>query len=328
MARKMDLSGKLDNELVDYISHNLPDTLDTKLEKAIGIYVLLCNILKYDPDYVVYGDYDRTNDYSMVNKDNNKIVCYHISTILYKLLCMYGIKSDLHGDLDGHMYVSLETDGMIIMIDSTRSGYFSHGYNMSDLANVKFGLGLNGISAMPYGAEMSKIPIVKEKCRSTIKSVYKKMGLKTSGSFKLNGLLERIYNKEDQNGVIFDEEGIDRNIRYANMFRYLEDSDIENIQMLNKVLSTIFKDVWDERAESITLYNESSGEVRTTKLVVLYDTQMKPYYYLFMNGKLRKWDKYKLCSYLIDKEWFFKRPTDIDAMDIEDDKVVYKLFKQ
>ena len=328
MARKMDLSGKLDNELVDYIGRNLPDTLDNKLEKAIGIYILLCNILKYDPDYVIYGEYERTNDYSVVNKDNNKIVCYHISTILYKLLSMYGIKSDLHGDLDGHMYVSLETQGMIIMIDATRSGYFSFGYNMSDIANVKYGLMLNGISAMPYGAEMSKIPEVKNKLKEATKSVFKKMGLKTNGSFKLNGLLQRIYDREDKNEVIFDEAGIDRNVRYANMFRYLENSDVENIQMLNKVLSTIFKDIWDERAESITLYNETSGEVRITKLVVLYDDSLKPYYYLFMNGKLKKWDKYELCNYLIDNEWFFKHPTDIDAMDIEDNVVVYKLFKQ
>lgn len=328
MARKMDLSGNLDGMLVDYISRNLPDTLENNLEKAISIYILLCNILKYDSDYVVYGDYYRTCDYSVVNERYNKIVCYHISTILYKLLGMYGIKSELHGDLDGHMYVSLNFEDMIVMMDTTRSGYFDFGYNMSDLANVKFGLMLNGITAMPYGAEMRKIPEVKLKLKETIKNVFKKMGLKTNGTYKLNGLLKRIYDKEDQNEVIFDEVGIDRNIRYANMFKYLENSDVENIQMLNKVLSSIFKDIWDERAESLTLFNESSGDIRITKLVVLYDDRIQPYYYLFMNGKLKKWDKYKLCEYLINNGWFFKHPTDIDAMDIDDDQVVYKLFKQ
>ena len=39
-------------------------------------------------------------------------------------------------------------------------------------------------------------------------------------------------------------------------------------------MSTIFKDIWDERVENITLFSEVSGKVRLNKLVVIYDGKM------------------------------------------------------
>lgn len=326
MAKDIDMSRNVHGDLVTYVYENLPRTLDNDIEKAIGIYMLVCNVLKYDPDYVIYGDFDRINDFEDVTRTNNNVVCYTVSAILYKLFNLFGVKAILHGNLDGHMYVSLEIDDMIIMFDPTRSGYYDQGYNMSDLANIKFGLMPNGIVAMPYGAEIDKIKDVKIKCRNSIKSVYKKMGLKTNKTYRLNCLLDRIYNAEEQRDVIFDEEGIRRNVRYVSSFKFLENSDIENVQFLNKILSSIFRDIWDERAENITLYNESYGEIRVSKLVVLYDDELKPMYYWFRDGRLKKYDVDTLYQVMVDEGWYFRYPTDIDALNIEEDEKINKLY--
>lgn len=320
--KDIDMSFNVHSDLVSYVYENLPDTLDTNLERAIGIYTLVCNVLKYDPDYVVYGDFDRTEEFQNVTRSNNNVVCYTVSTILYKLMNLYGVRAVLHGDLDGHMYVSLETDGMIIMFDPTRSGYFSFGYNMSDLTNVKYGLMPDGISAMPYGAEISKIEEVKIKLRNSIKNVYKKMGLSTDGTYKFNKALDKIYSSEQEREVIYDEEGIVRNVAYVDSFEFLEDSDVENAQLLNKILSSIFKDIWDERVENITLFSDVSGKVRLNKLVVIYDEYMRPFYYLLRNGKLVRYDVDSLYNVLVEEGWYFRFPTDIDALgDLEMEKV-------
>jgi len=320
--KDIDMSCNVHSDLVSYVYENLPRTLETPLEKAIGVYTLMCNVLKYDPDYVVYGDFDRTDDFQNVTRENNNVVCYTVSTILYKLMNLCGVKAILHGDLDGHMYVSLETEGMILMFDATRSGYFSFGYNMSDLTNVKYGLMPDGISAMPYGAEISKIQEVKKRLKNCIKNVYKKIGLNTDGSYKFNKALDKIYSAEQERDVIYDEEGIVRNVAYVDSFKFLEDSDVENAQLLNKILSTIFKDIWDERVENITLFSEVSGKVRLNKLVVIYDEYMSPIYYLFQNGKLVRYDVDRLYEVLVEEGWYFRFPTDIDALgDLEMEKV-------
>ena len=87
-------------------------------------------------------------------------------------------------------------------------------------------------------------------------------------------------------------------------------------------MSTIFKDIWDERVENITLFSEVSGKVRLNKLVVIYDEYMSPIYYLFQNGKLVRYDVDSLYEVLVEEGWYFRFPTDIDALgDLEMEKV-------
>ena len=69
--KDIDMSRNVHSDLVSYVYENLPSTLETPLEKAIGVYTLVCNVLKYDPDYVVYGDFDRTEEFQNVTREKN-----------------------------------------------------------------------------------------------------------------------------------------------------------------------------------------------------------------------------------------------------------------
>ena len=109
------MSCNVHSDLVSYVYENLPRTLETPLEKAIGVYTLMCNVLKYDPDYVVYGDFDRTDDFQNVTRENNNVVCYTVSTILYKLMNLCGVKAILQ---DGRDFSYQWIDGKLYIYES------------------------------------------------------------------------------------------------------------------------------------------------------------------------------------------------------------------
>ena len=58
----------VDSSLVDYVRNNLPKSLKTDLEKAIGIYILLAKVLRYAPIYTITEEiYDKV-DYLCIDE--------------------------------------------------------------------------------------------------------------------------------------------------------------------------------------------------------------------------------------------------------------------
>ena len=82
LSLKEDVSDSLKN----YVRDNLPSTLDSDIEKAIGIYILLATKLRYAPIYTLTEDYYDTQPYFDVTLEkeifkengsdvNNFIIC-------------------------------------------------------------------------------------------------------------------------------------------------------------------------------------------------------------------------------------------------------------
>ena len=327
MSNSFDINQSVSSELVNYVFSNIPDTITTNLEKAIAIYVILCRTLKYDPDYAVYSDVNRTNQISDVTPTNNNVVCYHFASIYYQLLRMVGIKAKLQGTTDNHMFVSFNYQDMIITCDPTKCGHYSFGYSMTDITNVRFGYLLNGFTAMPFGMEIDKVEEVKKGLNKTVKDVYKKLGINYGAGFRINEVLNKIYNREDDRSSLYNGDRILRMIDSINCFTFLKDCDVENAQLLNKLVASLFRDIQDHRSESIVLYKETDKGVRITNLLVVYDEQMVPYYNLLIDGKLVKVNVAELYEYLVKEGWFFRSPPDIDALNLTDKEQIEKLYK-
>ena len=49
-------------------------------------------------------------------------------------------------------------------------------------------------------------------------------------------------------------------------------------------------------------------------------------YYWFRNGRLKKYDVDTLYQVMVDEGWYFRYPTDIDALNIEEDEKINKLY--
>lgn len=328
MSKQFDINQNVSNELVKYIADNLPSDLNTSLDKAICIYVLLCKVLKYDTDYVVYGDVNRTNSISDVTPTNNEVVCYHFAKIYSDLLSLYGIQNEMRGMVNNHMYVSFNYEDMIITCDPTKSGHYTAGYCMADFTNVRFGYLLNGFTAMPYDADINKVDGIRKGLRKSIKEAYKRLNINYCAGYKISEVLNKIYNRENERSPFYTKDRILRMFDSINCVRFLRDCDVENAQILNKITTSLFRDIWDERTENITLYKEEGGKVRLTKLAVVYDEDLRPYFYLLVNGKLVKMTRLQLCDYLINEGWYFRYPPDIDALGIDDMNKVNRLYKQ
>ena len=112
-----------------------------------------------------------------------------------------------------------------------------------------------------------------------------------------------------------------------NCFTFLKNSDVENAQLLNKLVSSLFRDIQDHRTESIVLYKETDKGIRITNLLVIYDEQMVPYFNLLIDGKLVNMTVTDLYEYLVKEGWFFRNPLDIDALNLTDMSMVRKLYK-
>ena len=325
----IDLNKNVNVDLINYVKDNLPSNLKGDLEVALSIYMLLCNVLKYDPDYVIYGEFDRTNDFSEVTRENNKIVCYHFAVIYKKILELYGIESKLSEGCN-HMEVSIRIDNMIVYADPTRSGFFADKYKMGDLSNLKFGLLLNGVSCWPANNnyDIRECEEIKSKFARSIRNVYRKMGIKIGNTNVLELMINRIKKREDD---IYDatSDDFDRIIDLCNSFKPLDSKEfqVENIQFIYKVVGSILRDIWDDRAECMTLYNETSGEVVITKLLVLYDCKGKPCYYLYQDGKFSRKTVDEIYNFMVSGNWYFKYPNDIDALALTDMVMINKLYK-
>ena len=326
MRRDLDINQCVNNELLTFVINHLPSTLSNKYEKAIAAYIILCRTLKMDPDYVVYRDITRLSTLEEVTPTNNKVTGWHFALIYYKILRMLDLKPKLHETVDNEKYVTFKYKGISVTVSPFNIGYFEDHYSMNDFTNARYGFMLNGFEALPASSEFAEVSVAKRRTDEVFKGVYTKLGLNHEGH-KIDEVLEKIYRREQQRSNKYDGARIARMFESINFLRFLKNEDVENAQIINKIIYSLFRDIYDERTEIITLFNECSGQVRLTQLVIIYDEDMQPYYYLFRNGKLVLITVMELTHYMIENGWYFNSPPDIDALGIQDDATINRLYK-
>lgn len=322
----INIDNDLDESIVSYVKNNLPNDLDNELELAIAIYVLVCNILQYDGTYFVTGSLDDIAPFEKISCDNPKGVCVQIAIIYYKLLKMYGIDAQLNGSVRRHLNVNLRIGTMMINADPTKEGYYSEIYNMSDLTNVKLGFLPEGIVLLGkfyIDANYIKYNIVR--LYDAIRNVYKKMGMSTIKQEQFDYVIDKMQKSEFGLDKKVFKEDIDRRMVMVNSFPLIEYSNVENYQYLSRIVTSIFGDIVENRVENIMLYKYIDGKISIGSLLVVYDEDNIPYYYLLMNGKYVNLNVSDLCYCMIENQWMFKNGADVDALKLKDNELIYKL---
>lgn len=322
----ININNDLDSSVVEYVKNNLPTDLSNELELAIAIYVLVCNILQYDGKYLITSDFYSTNPFESISLDNPRGVCIQIAVIYYKLLKMYGIDCHLDGSMRRHLNVNLRIGSMMINADATKFGYYSETYNLSDLTNVKLGFLPEGFELLTGKyLDINYIKYNAVRMHDAIRSVYKKMGLSTLKHDKFEYLIDKMQQSEFGFNRKVYKEDIDRRVAMVNTFPLIEYSNVENVQYLSRIITSLFADIFDNRVENLMIYQVNGTKIDIGSILVVYDEDGNPYYYLLNNGKYVNMSVTELCNYMIDNNWLFKNGADIDALNIKDDKMVYKL---
>ena len=314
--------------LIEYVKNNLPRELQSDLERAIGIYILLSKALRYSPIYTVTKDIYDTNPYFDVTLENNEVVCVQFAMIYHKLLELYGIEANLGGNCNSHMCVNLSFGSMMIKADATRYGYYSDQLELSDLTNTKYDFMIEGfyIEDSKY-FDKKYVYYGRERLHQIILDVYKKMGLNTDTKYKMNEFIDKYQMVEFAKPRIVDKNVFNERVEMLNgMFIFREDT-IENTQFFNWMITSVFYDIAELRSENISLYRKTEKGIDLSKLVVLYEEDGTPYYYLYTDGKLINYDVDTVIEIILRDGWCFKHQTDIEALKIQDDELILKLCR-
>lgn len=138
-------------ELKRKILENIPEGLDN-LQKAIFIYMKMCEILTYDDEFyavnqqgVVAFKHEQIEHINEITPSNNRVVCYEFNAIYSSLLKQLGFNyhiisrgymTDFGG---GHAFLTFRAGDYIIKVDSVT------GVLNGDIPRVKQKLPLEGI---------------------------------------------------------------------------------------------------------------------------------------------------------------------------------------
>lgn len=324
----LSLKEDVSDSLRSYVRNNLPDTLENDMERAIAIYILLATKLRYSPIYTITEDYYDTQPYFDVTLENNEVVCIQFSIIYHKLLKEYGIDANLAGDINSHMYVNLNFGSVSFRADATRYGFYSDQLELCDVTNLKYGFMVEGlfVPERTY-TDVKYVEYVKERIHNSIIKVYEVLGLRIDLKNKFDSYIDKYQRTHlSLNGDVNKKEFDERISILNSHFEFVEDN-VENTQFYNYLLYSFFYDIADERMESISLYRKGDKGIELSKLLVLYDQEGKPYYYLYTNGKLINYDVNTIVEILLNDGWCFKELVNIDALYLDDQEIIKKLMR-
>lgn len=324
----LSLEEDVNSELEGYVRNNLPPNLN-ELELCIAIYVLLAKVLRYSPMYTITENIYDTNAYFDVNLTNNEVVCVQFAIIYSKLLEKYGIDVNLAGDVHSHMYVNIAIGTLMLRADATKYGFYSDQLSLSDMTNLKYGFMIEGFFLVKNNyTDIDYIRYGNERIKESILSVYEKMGLRTDIQNGLLTYIDKYQKKEFDNNKKISEGTIEQRINEVNKLIVYDESNVESIQYFNMLLLSIFYDIAEDRLENISIYRKDDGKLKLSKLVVVYDEDNKPYYYLFTDGRLINYKIDDVVDIILRDGWCFKYQTDIDALYLDDEELCLKLMRE
>ncbi|MBP3461130.1 MAG: hypothetical protein J6K21_01805 [Bacilli bacterium] len=146
-SEKIKLNSELETSIFKGISTDL-----NKLEKAIYIYLKLCDLLTYDEEFYTLNSEDNINNkhenikkLESITLSNNSVICYEFNAIYSKFLDKIEVNyetnasySDIFGG--GHEDLTFKCGKYLVKADSTITIIL-----YSDIVNVKLGKSLNGL---------------------------------------------------------------------------------------------------------------------------------------------------------------------------------------
>lgn len=221
----------LDENFVNFILRDMKEDY-TKLEKAIYIYIKLCQTLTYDPMFFAHNQtgepakiHSNINRLLSVNENNNTIVCYEFNQIFGKLLNMQGInyrRTGFYGN--GHANLTFRADNFIVSADAITSVL------TGDLFRAKINSNLIGLELVNHRKN-------KEKFNQSFEKVYNDLKEKNMDNRKIfNQLLDAYKNISTKVEVTIEDKLDIINAKIKNV--KLEGMD--KIDFVNNVLKKFF----------------------------------------------------------------------------------------
>ena len=169
----------LNEQLKNYILNGI-SICNTKLEKAIYVYIKLCQTFSYNNEYYIFDGgrivaykHETIDNIPKYNMVNNQIICYEFTAIFAKFLDILGInfkvkyKKEIDHFGGQHTNLTFYEDDFIIYTDSVTS------ILDGDLFRSKIGLDLVGIVCK------NESEIIKCKFNSVLNNVYLKLNDKS-----------------------------------------------------------------------------------------------------------------------------------------------------
>ena len=142
---KIKLDEELENEL---LSDYNPDNLT--IEYIIKIYIKMCKMFTYDSNFYINNQsgniaaiHANINNLSLINKTNNKIVCYEFTSIFAYILRKLNINYKIHQKTSEygrcHSYLTFRYKEYLIKVDAVLA------IMESDLTNAKTNTEIDGL---------------------------------------------------------------------------------------------------------------------------------------------------------------------------------------
>lgn len=265
---------KLNNDFIINIIKNIP-THFSDLEKAIYIYIKLCDILTHDYNdlyrnsYTInHKDINRLKD---INENNNVVVCYEFVAIFAKILELYNIEYEIGGDNRygrGHTYLKLIYKDSIICFDATR------GIVDCDMTKVKNNIRTCNILPIEASSTMLKeIDLSIEKVYNFIEEKEKKIYYYENDYIKKNQLNENIDYINRIN--LFCAKICESHLPPVDKIKY--------IYLLKKILFN------NNEMDLSVIENELSKNISIASVIVSFNINNEYIYYLYdFSNKIEK----------------------------------------
>lgn len=280
----------LNEEIIQYIENNLPQSINDSLEKAIAIYILLGDIVSYDVRYIKEKDPTILEKINNITLQNNQITCRQWALIYHKLLNYYHIQSNLYGE--GHLSVILPVNNSIIKTDGFEFNQEKREY---DVERIKFGIKIKDFKVMETASQneqdkKNKQNLLEEK----IEKVYKSLNRKVITEEEWHKKLKRISNhlKKFSRGV--NKTEAKKRIALLNWFLNLplgKDANMERYQYITSYLHFLFDDFPFTAVKTTSLYEETENNIKLLKAIKITDENNNPHYYLERQNKFEEYSK-------------------------------------
>lgn len=233
----------VNEEFKNMIFNSIPKEYSL-LEKSIYIYVRLCQFLTYDQAYYVNSKDNFEHTYIDKLKEivpqNNKIVCYEFTYILFELLTELGLEVSPNMPIienefiEQHANLKYVTDNMAIFADSTTSVL------EGDLIRIKIGEKIDGLRCTNYSKECH------QKFDAAVKKVYDDIKTKT--------LAEDIYQTKKEYQELEDNKKLEMKDKVQYIFHKIDKKQLDPIDAI-AYLGFLKNIVFSQEEQKNNFYN-------------------------------------------------------------------------
>ena len=287
---------ELNPQIIEYVDSKLPKDLTDTLEKAIAIYILLGDIVRYDTKYFRHKDYSKLDSIDKIDLSNNEIICRSGAIMYHKLLSHYQIPSTIYGE--GHLSVILPYEKALYDIDG-----FAFGQDeiLSDVARIKFRLKIESIKVIEVASLNEEEEYYKQrKVEEKKEKVYKRLERKFVSEESFVKRLEKISEilKNTSKGNI--QEEINRRINILNWFYRLplgETMSYERYQMLKKYDAFLFQDFPSAAIHKTSIWEPTSTDLHIRRVIKIRDSQNENYFFIQRQNEFAKFTPQQLNDY-------------------------------